>query len=93
MPPIDTDYQWVRIKAHRKHGKHRKLTSREIISVSSVISVWDKKGTQKARKTQKMLTSREIISVSSVSSVWDKKGHTDVTDRHRFMICIIHVDL
>ena len=63
MPPIDTDNQWVRIKAHRKHGKHRKLTS------------------------------REIISVNSVSSVWDIKGHTDATDGHRFMICIIHVDL
>ncbi len=61
MPPIDIDNQWVRIKAHRKHGKHRKLTSREIISVSSVISVWDKKGTQKARKAQKIDIKRDNI--------------------------------
>ena len=56
------------IANYRKFIYHTDATDRHGLSVGP------NKGTQKARKTQKMLTSREIISVSSVRSVWDKKG-------------------
>ena len=73
------------------------MTSRKIISVRSVRSVWDKKGHTDATETTERVASRKIISVRSVKSVWDKKGHTETTeitenvDIKRDCICEISV--
>ena len=53
MPLMDTDNQRVRKRHTETTETTERVASKEILSVSSVSSVWDKKGTQMLRKSQK----------------------------------------